>query len=291
MGVAKYFMVTSYTLLPTNFIYNLDKYFPILPNNRKMGVFLSGGMESTLITLIAQKIYGKDNVICFFSDNIFSANDTDRNVYIRTNVNRTANLLGIEPVYLEFDYALHVSNRKQSIENKIMSLKETHNIEFVMLGFTKLFFEVEDFKQDGMTINRVKEIAFADTEKYKSTIEEFHLETDEYTWHLLDIDIPAEVYPLLRRGSSFINSPFRDLNKSEVVNFYQQLGFTDILYQTSSCIMEHITNTGKHCGQCFNCQQRYDAFKILGTGIEDKTDYESDEIVHRRNKLETLRNA
>jgi 7-cyano-7-deazaguanine synthase in queuosine biosynthesis len=284
-------MNLRYTLSPTDFDYELSKYFPVLSPNQKMGVFLSGGMEITLITLMAQQLYGKDNVICFFSDNIFSANDTNRNAYIRTNVNRTASLLGIEPVYLEFDYILHVSNRKQSIENKIMSLKESHNVEFVMFGFTKLFFEVEDFKQEGMTIERVKEIAFADPKKYKSTIEEFHLETDEYTWHLLDIDIPAEVYPLLRQSSGFINSPFKDLNKCEVVDLYQQLDFTDILYKTSSCIMENITNTGKHCGTCFNCQQRYDAFKILGTGIKDETEYDSDAIVHRRAKLEEVRNA
>jgi hypothetical protein len=172
-----------------------------------------------------------------------------------------------------------------------MSLKESHNVEFVMFGFTKLFFEVEEFKQDNMTIERVKEIAFSNSEKYKSTIEEFHLETNEYTWHLLDIDIPAEVYPLLRQSSGFINSPFKDLNKCEVVDLYQKLNLTDILYRTNSCIMEHITNTGKHCGECFNCQQRYDAFKILGTGIADKTEYNSDAIVHRRAKLEEVRNA
>ena len=284
-------MNTSYTLSPNNFFYEIEKHFPILPDDQKMGVFISGGMESTLISLIAQKIYGKDRVVNFFSDNIFSSNDTDINTYIRTNITQARNLLGVIPVYLEFDYELHVSNRKDSIKNKIMSLKESYNIEFVMFGFTKLFFEVEDFKQSGMTVERVKEIAFASPEKYKSTIEEFHLETDAYTWHLLDIDIPAEVYHLLRQSSGFIKSPFKDLNKCEVVDLYQKLGFVDILYKTNSCILESITITGKHCGNCFNCQQRYDAFRILGTGITDQTEYQSTNIVHRRNKLEEIRNA
>jgi hypothetical protein len=284
-------MDNSYTLLPNNFIYEIEKYFPILSNDQKMGVFISGGMESTLISLIAQKIYGKDRVINFFSDNIFSSNDTNINTYIRTNITQVKNLLGVTPVYLEFDYEQHVSNRKDSIKNKIMSLKESYNIEFVMFGFTKLFFEVEDFKQAGITVEQVKEIAFANPEKYKSTIEEFHLETDEYTWHLLDIDIPAEVYHLLRQSSGFIKSPFKDLNKCEVVDLYQKLEFVDILYKTNSCILESITKTGKHCGNCFNCQQRYDAFKILGTGITDKTEYLSTNIVYRRKKLEEVRNA
>lgn len=284
-------MKLIYELLPNKFIYEVEKNFPKLEKNKKMGVFLSGGMESSLISLIAQDVYGKENVINFFSDNIFSSNDPARNKYIRTNLSRAAKLLKIEPTYLDFDYNFHVSDRKKSIENKILNLKDQFNIEFVMFGFTKLFFEVEIFKQAGMTKEKVKEIAFSDPNKFKSTIEEFHLETDEYTWHLLDIDIPSEVYHLLRQTSGFIKSPFKDLNKCEVVDFYRQLNFLDVLYGTSSCIRESITETGKHCGECFNCQQRYDAFKILGTGLEDKTEYLLDEIVHRRSKLERIKNA
>lgn len=284
-------MNANYTLSPNNILYTLGEHFPELNNNKRMGVFLSGGMESTLISLIAQQIYGKDNVINFYSDNIFSANNLDRNSYINGNVHRSAKLLNVEPVYLDFDYNFHLADRKSSIETKIMSLQQNYQIEFVMFGFTKLFFEVEIFKQLGLTVGKIREIAFADREQFKSTIEEFHLETDEYTWHLLDIDIPSEVYHLLRHSSGFIKSPFKDLNKCEVVDLYNKLDALDVLYNTSSCIMETLTVAGKHCGQCFNCQQRYDAFKILGTGIEDKTAYATDHIVHRRTKLETLRDA
>lgn len=284
-------MKPVYTLLPTNFEYIVEEYFPKLDPNKKMGVFLSGGMESTLISLIAQKLYGKDRVINFYSDNIFSANDAERNTYINGNVLRSSDFLKVTPVYLDFDYAFHLADRKSSIENKIMSLQEHYGVDFVMFGFTKLFFEVEVFKQLGLTEEGVREIAFSNREKFKSTIEEFHLETDEYTWHLLDIDIPSEVYHLLRQSSGFIKSPFKNLNKCEVVDFYYNLQALDLLYKTSSCIMESLTKTGKHCGTCFNCQQRYDAFKILGTGIEDLTEYESNEIVHRRNRLENLKNA
>jgi 7-cyano-7-deazaguanine synthase in queuosine biosynthesis len=284
----KYFMKATYTLSPHGFVYNINDHFPKLESEKKMGVFLSGGMESSLISLIAQKIYGADRVINFYSDNIFSANDLDINKHIRTNLERAKKALDITPTYLEFDYQFHVTDRKKSIENKILSLKEQYDVEFVMFGFTKLFFEVEVFKQQGMTEQRVKEIAFAKPERFASTIEEFHLETDEYTWHLLDIDIPAEVYHLLRQTSGFIRSPFKDLNKCEVVDFYNQLDALDILYKTSSCIMESLTKEGKHCGRCFNCQQRYDAFRILGTGIKDLTEYLHDDIVHRRERLERL---
>ena len=284
-------MDSVYNLSPTQFRYEISSYFPPIPNDKKIGIFLSGGMESSLISLIAQRIYGKERVLNFFSDNIFSSNDPARNTYIHTNLKRASTLLNIQPVYLDFDYNAHITDRKTSIEKWMDNLKKSFDVEFVMFGFTKLFFEVEVFKQDGMTTEQVKEIAYNDPEHFKSTIEEFHLDTDEYTWHLLDIDIPAEVYPLLRGSSGFIRSPFKDLNKCEVVDFYRQLDALDILYGTSSCIRESLTEVGKHCGQCFNCQQRYDAFKILGLGTPDLTEYASDEIVKRRAKLEDFRNA
>lgn len=252
-----------------------------------MGVFLSGGMESCLISYIASTVYGKDNVFFFYSDDIFSCNNAAINTHINTNVSRAAKLLNITPTYLNFNYDAHVTNRKASIENKMKSLREDYDVDFVMFGFTKLFFDVEVFKQPGLTEKEIREMAFADPVKYKSVIEEFHLPTDQYTSHLLDIDIPAEVYPLLRGTSSFIKSPFENLNKSEVVDFYRQLGILDILYGTSSCIHDSLTRVGKHCGYCFNCQQRWDAFKILGD-VEDLTEYEQEEIKKRRVELENV---
>lgn len=280
-------MKVTYTLKPSEIIFDITKHFPLPTHGRKIGVFLSGGMESSLISLIAIERYGKDNVVFFYSDNIFSANDPDRSSYIHTNIKRAKALLNIEPTYLNFDYSLHVADRKSSIERNIARIESEFNVEFVLWGFTKLFFDVEIFKQNGMTQEQVKEIAFADPEKYRSVIEEFHLETDQYTWHLLDIDIPAEVYPLLRGSSTFIRSPFKNLNKSEVVDLYRQLGWLDKIYRTSSCIMDSLTKIGKHCGECFNCQQRYDAFRILG-GVEDLTEYVSNAIKERRTTLEEL---
>lgn len=280
-------MKAEYTLAPSDYKFIVEEHFPKLADDRKMGVFLSGGMESSLISLIAKEYYGADRVIFFYSDNIFSSNDPVRNTYIHTNINRAAKLLDIVPTYLEFNYNSHVNNRKQSIQDKMQSLKIEYDVDFVMFGFTKLFFDVEIFKQQGMTVEKIMEIAYADPVTYKSTIEEFHLDTGRYTEHLLDIDIPTEVYPLLRQTSGFIKSPFNQLNKSEVVDFYKQLGLLDILYGTSSCIRDSLTVTGKHCGSCFNCQQRWDAFKILGT-VEDLTDYNSSNIKHYREELENV---
>lgn len=281
-------MNNQFTLGPYDLHYVIEDHFPLAQN--KVGVFLSGGLESTLISLLAFEKYGKDNVICFYSDNIFSNNNPQKNEYIKTNLNRAAKILDAEPVYLEFDYNYHVSDRKSSIEANIEKIRHMYNVDFVLWGFTKLFFEVEPFKQEGLTVDEVVNIAYSNPEQFASTIEEFHLDTGEYSEYLLDIDIPAEVYPLLRGESTFILSPFKDLNKCEVIDLYLQKGWIDKAYQTSSCILDSITNTGKHCGYCFNCQQRYDAFKILNKGVNDKTEYGSDMIIKRRAKLEEVIN-
>lgn len=282
-------MNQSYMLKPSNFEFVIGDHFPKLNPNRKVGIFLSGGMESSLIGIIAKKHYGEDRVLFFYSDNIFSANDPDINTHINTNITRAVDILGINPIYLEFNYELHVSNRRRSIEDKIESLREEYNVDFVMFGFTKLFFEVEIFKQSEMTVEKIMALTYANPIKYASTIEEFHLPTSKYAQGLLEIDIPAEVYPLLRSTIGFIRSPFKDLNKSEVVDFYSQLGIINKLYGTSSCIMNSLTVNGKHCGACFNCQQRWDAFKILNNpDIVDKTEYASDAVKLRREELERV---
>lgn len=284
-------MQNNFVLEPNEFVYNINEHFPNLNDpSKKLGVFLSGGMESCLISLICLELYPRDKIIFFYSDNIFSGNNEKFNNHIKTNISRAEKLLGITATYVDFDYESHVNKRKETTEKNIQRLKDEYNVEFVLWGFTKLFFEVEAFKQDGMTVEQINSIAFSDPEQFKSTIEEFHLETGEYTDCLLDIDIPADVYPVLRDSSGFIKSPFKDLNKCEVVDLYRQLGWINSVYQTSSCILESLTETGKHCGYCFNCQQRYDAFRILGN-IDDRTEYGSDEIVKRRSRLEQVRNA
>jgi 7-cyano-7-deazaguanine synthase in queuosine biosynthesis len=283
-------MKSSYVLKPNDFLYNIDEHFPKLEKNKKVGIFLSGGMESSLISLIALSIYGKNNLTFFFSDNIFSSNDSIKNSYIHTNIKKAAKILDITPTYLNFNYDSHITDRKKSIETKIKNLEIDYNIQFVMFGLTKLFFEVEIFKQDNITIEKIRDIAYSEPLKFKSTIEEFHLDTNEYTWELMNIDIPANVYQLLRDSLNFIKNPFNVLNKCEVIDLYRQLNFLDILFETSSCITKSLTEVKKHCGNCFNCQNRHDAFKILGI-IEDRTKYLSDNVIKRRLKLEEIQNV
>jgi hypothetical protein len=279
-------MNNTYTLLPANVVYNIDEQFPKLTDpTKKVGIFLSGGMESTLIGKISQELYGVDNIVYIYSDVMFCGPNEKKREHLGTNNKISKNNLGVETLYIDVDYDLHISDRRQSIGNLFNMLKTEHNIEYTLWGFTKLFFQVEVFKREFVTKEDIYRIALGDIEKYRSTIEEFHIPTHVYVEQLLNIDIPPEVHPLIRDYEGFVYSPFHLLNKSEVVDFYKQLDLVDLLYKTTSCTQPAITETGNHCGYCFNCQQRHDAFRINGT-VEDKTVYNHDLVATRRLQLE-----
>jgi len=273
-----------YTLQPTNTVFDMDTQFPELTPNKYVGILLSGGMESSLVTLLAQMKYGKENVLCFYNDAIFSSNKPEVNDRIRANIKRAEDNLGVTITYLESNYEYHISNRTDSVTQGFVKMQELYNLEYLFWGVTKLFFEVEPFRQPNLSRADVHHIIGNDMEKYHSTYEEFHIATDMYTDLLLQIDIPAEVYPLLRNNTGFLRAPFDIINKSEVVDFYRQLGLLDILAKTTSCISNEMFLTGKHCGQCFNCQQRSDSFDILGS-VTDKTEYLTDVVIQRRQAL------
>lgn len=279
-------MEDDYLLGPNKMLYQIPVNFPTLPEGSKVGIFFSGGMESSLIASIAMHRYGKDNVFLFYSDSMFSGNNKviDRN--IRANVERSAVLFDKEPIYIETDLELLANDRKEFVISYTQQVIDKYKLAGMMFGFTKLFFEVEPFKDESLTLEQIVDTAYASPVLYQDTIREFHLDTDAYTDYLQDIDIPSELYPILR-GAPGIRSPFAELNKKEVVDLYAQLGLLEISYATSSCIMDELHDTGRHCGKCFNCQQRYDAYQMAG--YPDDTPYLNTDIVDRYNELQKVR--
>ena len=279
----------TFILEPTNINYVIKDHFPD-PNSfkNKIGVAVSGGLESTLIAKIALEIYGRDRVVLLYSDNMFSSNTKEINESIEVNVKNLKNIFGFEPVYLDIDSALHFKDIFSSIEKIYQDLFDKHQVDITLWGFTKLFFDVAEFKEDlSATHDDVVKICFADPKKYYSVIEGFHLDTGLYTKYVKDLDIPDVVYKMLRyedQNKKRLLRPFEVLDKPEVVDLYRQLGILDLAHKTHSCITETVFKYNLHCGRCFNCQQRYDAFATLG--IPDLTNYNSNFVVTSRKALE-----
>jgi len=280
-------MNNSYTLLPENIVFNIDEHFPQLKDpTKKVAIFLSGGMESTLVAKIAQQVYKPENILYFFNCNMFTKDPVNFE-YLRTN-NKISKLnLGIETINIEIDPDLHLSDRVTSLNQLRDQLINDYDVEFMMWGFTKLFFQVEIFKRQCKTNDDVYAVAYSDVNEYHNLIEEIHFPTKAYESLLWDIFIPPEVFEFIHANTGFVRAPLDTINKPEVVDLYKQLGWLDLLAKTTSCSNKAITTTGKHCGDCFNCQQRHDAFKINGT-VEDQTEYISDSVSIKRKQLEDI---
>jgi 7-cyano-7-deazaguanine synthase in queuosine biosynthesis len=275
-------------LKPSNIVYNIEDHFPKLTFG-KAGISLSGGLESTLIARIAIDYYGIDNVVLLYSDNMFTRSSSDGNFNVKVNVSNASALLGIPVHYVPIDTALHVTDKISSSDKIAKWLFDNYNVEFAMWGFTKLFFDVAEFKEDpDATHESIIAKCYEDPVKYKSVIEEFHLPTGIFTEYVKDLDIPGDVYSMLRINTH-IKRPFDTLNKSEVIDLYIQLGYLDLAYKTHSCVTDSIRDNHMHCGKCFNCQQRYDAFAKLG--VEDKTNYEYKDVEQAWNLLVRKLNA
>jgi hypothetical protein len=89
-----------------------------------------------------------------------------------------------------------------------------YNIQFVMWGFTKLFFDIYPIKKiEDLTTDKIKEECYSDPEKYSTVIEEFHLPTDQYTSELVDMAILPMVHEMLEHEHLHVICPFKNLNK------------------------------------------------------------------------------
>lgn len=269
----------TFILKPTDTAYKIADHFP-LPVSGCVGIALSGGMESTLIAKIAMEVYGEENVVLLYSDNLFTDNDESCNENVRANIDNASRIFNKELVYVDIDTKLHSENKIESFHRLNAFLEENYNIEFTMWGFTKLFFDVSVFKEDpDLTNLKVKETCYDDPVRFRSVIEEFHLPTDEFSAYVKDLNIPGSVYEMIRfDGGNKMLCPFSILNKSEVVDLYQKLGLGELVHKTKSCV-DYAARGGQHCGECFNCQQRYDAFAKLG--VEDRSEYLSDMVEKR----------
>jgi 7-cyano-7-deazaguanine synthase in queuosine biosynthesis len=265
-------------LKPTNIEYHIDDHFPTLSWG-KAGVAISGGLESTLIAKIALDKYGPKNVVLVYSDDMFTVSNPESNKNVKINVDNASEILGHPVHYIPVDIELHKKDIQTWSYQIFEYMKNTHNIEFTMWGFTKLFFNVAEFKEDkNSTHESIVQKCYSNYEKYRDVIEEFHVPTGTFTEYIKDLEISGVVYPMLRSdfNRKVTLRPFDTLNKSEVLDLYIQLGYLDLAYQTISCVTNSVRENYIHCGTCFNCQQRYDAFAKLG--IEDKTVYRNDTV-------------
>lgn len=268
-------LVMQYTLKPRDRVFDTDVQFPDIEDNQIVAVAFSGGMESTLIAKLAIDTYGVDRVKLIVFDNIFNRDEPVQIEAVVANCERAAISIGYDPANLErmtFDSTLHKTDRIASLNAVKDHILETYpNMSHLYFGFTNVFFDVKDLNSSRYSIDDMKSILNSDREKYERVIDEFHTDyTDIYLILLQGMDIQAGTYEFLSENIK-IKIPFSNLDKGEIVDLYYQMELQDLLYESWSCTTYSVLANEKHCGNCFNCQQRYDGH--MHTNREDLTDY------------------
>jgi 7-cyano-7-deazaguanine synthase in queuosine biosynthesis len=274
----------TYILGPEKLVYNIFEHFP--PAN-KVCVAFSGGMESTLLTLIAFEIYGKENVMLTYSYNPFTLGLNVKQA-IKDNVENGSKLLDKEVIFIDINMNELLIDYSKTILASLNFLKNNYNIDILLAGYTKTFFSLEEFANVDATQTDILKKAFSDPVRYKNTIDEFHLNnTDNYAY-ALTVNIPAlssSSFNLFKDENicKIQKLPFEKITKTEVVDLYVQLGLVDYMFKTKTCLMKVTENTPNHCGWCLLCQGRYSS--ITKMGIEDKTIYEKDDVKIRHQNI------
>lgn len=254
--------------------WTIDQSFP---KDGKLAVLFSGGIDSTLIASIAIDLYGKDNVFLLWSDSMFCEDDPTVKQAIKFNVEKVSNYLGMDTHYAPVDYEYFKVNPLLAQRDAWMNAQAVLGFDNIAMGMTAMFWDIIPLQQ--LTRQEILDYCNADREKYAVMIEQWHMDTDTYTEHL-KMKIHPDVVTWLKQniGQQF-HFPLGTLHKDEIVDLYYKLSKEDILYNTISCV----SGTGLHCGECWNCQNRYDGHDI--NGLVDKTLYTSNLVKERRAKI------
>lgn len=271
---------------PVNF--KLYERFPSLDDEKNGLVFLSGGLESTLVSYILTQMYDKQRIIGLNNVGIFSGGGSEAILKtVQYAADKASDILGIQVYKDVCDTEDFYSNRDERVDVSMPHLSEVYNIHRFYVGFTRLFLDIQPFKNPPLTLDQCKKLISEDPITHRTVAEEFHFDSGRWADKLLQLKVDKGVYDIINRYSDIVHLPIGNGNKCHVSEIYQRLGVLDLAWQTSSCTERSLLSQDKHCGRCFNCQQRWDGFWLAG--IEDKTKYLYDDVKYWREEQDRAR--
>lgn len=255
-----------------------------LPNieDKNIIVFLSGGVESTLLAKMCLETYGYQRTILISiltkDSGIAAKADGDQVIRnISSNIQNAEKLLSKEAIKIEIP--LGVGQPKEYYDNALSKLLNSFNANCILMGRLKTEFEIIEIlkksKDHSENLNFLIDYCTSTLPKHLHIFKEHHMALPTLVPELQKIflHVTNQTYSI---WDSKTISPFKDLYKYEVISLYKELGLLEMLFQTRSCIETSVLE-GLHCGKCFNCQQRYDA--IVTAGVEDLTKYQSNDVI------------
>ncbi len=247
--------------------------FPQIAADEKVGIMFEGDIESTLLVIIAKKLYGVDRVVLVndkliaFDGSLSYEKDTDKlDIVKKTFEDGVKRLGGVHT--LTVDPGTYKKNTNAMGEFKKLLVKKYQNkLRFMLSGYNKIHEQsvsmVKACGWDRGTITRgelkpwLEKNADRYPELFKYVFEQngqiFGV-SKHFGFEQLEVDFNLCV------------RPFRNLTTSDVINLYKQLDAVAELYQSSSCDVD-IGN----CGVCNDCLKRKLAFK--NSSVTDLTKY------------------
>jgi len=247
--------------------------FPQIAANEKIGIIFEGDIESTLLVIIAKKLYGIDRVV-FINDKLIAfdgvlskeINEDKLDIVKKTFEQGVKRLDGVHT--LTVNPEIYEKNRNATRDfKKLLIERYQSKLKFVLSGYNKIHEQsVSMIKACGWDCGRItrgglkpwlKENADRYPELFKYVFEQDG-KIFGVSKHIGFEQIEADFNLCVR--------PFRNLTTSDVIDLYKQLGAVSELYQSSSCDVDL-----GNCGICSDCLKRKLAFK--NSSVIDLTKY------------------
>lgn len=238
--------------------------FPQITADEKIGIMFDADIESTLLAIIAEKLYGADRVV-FINDQAMGYDgkiykerkDLARLNIINSTIEEAIKKLGSTQI-LNVETEIYMANRNATDAlAKLLVKKYNNKLRFVLSGWNKIHEQsISMLKSSGwtrgmITNGQLKPWLIKNAAHYP----ELHKYVFEQYGGIFGVNknVAFEQY---EADFNLCVRPFRNLTTSDVIDLYDQLGAVTQLYQSSSCKIDL-----GNCGTCDNCHQRKSAFK------------------------------
>lgn len=265
--------------LSTGKVFAPKEVMPTIPAGHKVGIFYTGGVESTLVALMMLKKYGVDNVVfIFMSLDRYSNYKDNRPKFEKIAADfkrRVENIGGIHTMEIDNDDQNNCDEwygTRNIVEWALAKVRKNFGpCLHVFAGYSNIHREniqlLEDcgWEKEMQLREQVMEWLPDHIDDYPE-VRDFLYKCDGMIYFV------AEATSFLVVQQHYYSSvkPLEHLTKNEVVEVYHKFGFKDELAATVSCNRPEV-KAEEHCGVCKNCKQRQLAFEIAG--YEDPTVY------------------
>lgn len=252
--------------------WNVNDNLPTLEAGKKVAIVYTADKESNLLAKLAIQKYGSDNVY-LLSQTVRGKQEYEQNIIskIQAGVQLVSGTHNIHITRDDLDdrdgsYARLFPTFYRKIASYLNKpIQELASIiQFILFDRNKT--EIDLLSVDLSSVTNVEafraQIAAQDLSHILDEVSNARLQ------YALDYQLESPDLSILTSMSDTMVIPFRELTAVDVINLYNQLGETDLLWSTVSCNNFEVEG---HCGACPSCQDR--RIQIDRSEVEDLTVY------------------